>query len=406
MPQNLGNTVRPSGESIWAVDPPSDMIELYRSAGNYFAIVPADFYTPGGVTSPKNSIVNLFNGTRTCPADFFGIHIYDIATTGVPNDIYYTNVRLHDMKGPVDGSGIRWNNINTSAGVRNFANLDRIVDTLANAGKDQSYMFIGTPNFCATSNPNTSKYDNGTTFRASNQPPNATGKAEAAAFITALCQRYDGKQHGRLNSIEVFNETNYNGYWAGTAAELAELCYIVYTNALAVNPNIKILAPTIQEPEGTGAAWATSYLAANNNNGGVGANTIHVFSIHEYPPRYNYGIGSTQINIVNPIKAAAGISALPTWNTETGILFDPERSIDDDWKGRALAKSMFIAAFMGVARYYQYTYDNPSIAMSPRQKWWWNWTVDQLFSGTLQNLNQIKGDSLCATIGGRDIFIQ
>lgn len=402
MPIDLSTTTRPSGETIWATSPPIDAIEIWRDASGYKAMSPADFYTVNGVTSPKTSVRNVFNGSRTITPDFFNLHIYNPASIGVPSDIEYAGIRIHDLSGPVNGSGLRWHNIHTGTGAFGWSNLDAVVDPFYAAGKTLLYMAVCTPNWCSSTTPNSGKYDNGTTFMASNQPPSVAGKTEWAAFATALATRYNGSTHGLIDTYEVWNEVNYTSYWTGTHAQYAELLRL-FRNALrAVNASIKVGAPTIQEPESTGSPWLTTFLAASDGAAGTGKDHMDYAFIHLYPPKYNFGLAWSQVDAVRTILDAAGKTTLDIWNTETGVLFDPQRTISDTWKAKVLKRTLALCAAKGVKRYYWYTYDNPDMMMTSAEKNAWAEIRGVLLSGAITNCNILPDERVCITIGGQE----
>lgn len=407
MPTDLGDKTRASGETIWVSDPPPSKLEVWRNGSTYQAITPADIYTAGGVTSPKTTVRNVFNGTRTVGPEFFNIHLYDPGANGIPTDIDYYGVRIHDTKGPVTGEGVRWHNIDKTTGYA-WSNLDAIVDSLSAAGKDLLYMAICTPDRYASATPGNGKYDGGSGgFAGSNQVPTAGGKTAWANFATALAQRYNGGAHGRIGTYEIWNEVNYSSYWAGTHAQYAELLRLFRNAVRAVDPTLKVGAPTIQEPEGTGNAWLTTFLAASDGAAGVGADHMDYCFVHLYPPFYNFaiagqpqGVKSAQVPLVRTALDNAGKTTTEIWNTETGVLFDTQRTISEDWKSRMVKRSLALCAAMGVKRYFWYTYDNPDMSMSSQMKDAWAYIRGVLLSGPITNCNVMPDETVCITVNG------
>lgn len=388
--------------------PPGEL-ETWNDGATYRAVSYRDRYTPGGVASPKSTVRNVFQGSRTVNGDFFNVHLYDPGANGIPTDIDYYGVRLHDTRGPVTGEGLRWHNIDKVGGY-DWRNLDAVVDALATRSKDILYMAICTPDRYASANPGNGKYDGGSgVFTGSNQYPSAGGKTAWAAFATALAQRYNGGAHGRIGTYEVWNEVNYGSYWAGTQAQYAELLRLFRNAVRAVDNTLKVGAPTIQEPEGSGNAWLTTFLAASDGAAGVGADNMDYCFVHLYPPVYNFAIAgcpqrnlSAQIPLVQTALTNAGKGSLEIWNTETGVLFDPARVIDETWKARMVKRSLALCAAMGVKRYYWYTYDNPDISMSSLMKDAWQEMRGVLIGNAIQNCNVLPDERVCITINGRD----
>lgn len=402
MPADNGNAVRPSGETIWTDSPPTNAIETWRDGATYRSIAPSDFHTSGGVSSPKTSVRSVFSGSMSVDEKFFNVHIYDPAVTGIPADIDYYGVRLHDVKGPVTGEGLRWHNIDKVGGYQ-WGNLDAVADQISAAGKDMLYMVICTPDRYASATPGNGKYDGGTgAFVGSNQVPSAGGETALAAFGTALAQRYNGVAKGKISTYEVWNEVNYSSYWAGTHAQYAKILRLFRNAVRAVDPNLLVGAPTIQEPEGTGDDWLLAFLSASDGAAGTGKDHMDYCFTHLYPPRYNFGVAWDQIDRVRTILDNAGKSALEIWNTETGVLLDPQRTISEAWKAKMVKRTLALCAAKGVRRYYWYTYDNPDMAMSAPMKDAWQYMRSLLIGATITNCNILPDERVCITINGMD----
>jgi hypothetical protein len=411
MPTDIGNKTRPSGETVWVSDPATTQVELWRdgTAGTYKTITPADYFTAGGVTSPKTTVRNVFSGSRTVDQTFFNIHVYDPGNVGVPRDIDYYGVRLHDVKGPLTGNGIRWHNWYVSPGNYNFQDLYQVVDPFYAAGKAINYMWIGNPDSLVISTPNTGKYDNGGNFKGSNQPLSAAGRTELAASTAAFATAFNGGAHGKVTSTEYGNENNYTSYNARTFAQYVEELRIFRNAWRSVDSSIKVVAPTIQEPEGTGYAWLTTMLSTSDGASGTGKDHVDVGGCHLYPPYYNFGIHGqperslqAQVPLVRAALDAAGLTSTEIWNTETGVLADPARTIDEAWKARMVKRSLALCAAMGVKRYFWYTYDNPDMSMSSLMKDAWQEVRGVLLSGAITNCNVLPDETVCITVNGQN----
>lgn len=400
MPTDLGIKVQPSGEAIWENEIPDTTIEMWTTGETYLALTEADFHTSGGAQSPKNTIKNVFQGSRTVDFSFFNVHVFNPAFVGVPRDISYSGIRIHDVRGPVTGEGVRWHNIDKTTGYF-WSNLDAVVDLFTEAGKDLLYMVICTPDRYASATPGNGKYD-GDGFVGSNQVPTTAGKAAWVNFSTALAQRYNGVSHGRIGTYEIWNEVNYPSYWAGTHAQYAELLRLFRNAVRAVDNTLKVGAPTIQEPEGTGDDWLTTFLDASDGASGTGKDHLDYCFVHLYPPKYNFGVAWDQIDRVRTILDAEGLTSLEIWNTETGVLFDPARTISEEWKARMIQRTLALCAAKGVKRYYWYTYDNPDMSMTSEMKDAWQEMVDLLVGSTIQNCNILPDERVCITIDGRE----
>lgn len=381
---------------------PPGCIEVWNNGSETRAITPLLYHRPGGVVSPRNTVKNVFSGSRSVDGTFFNIHVFDTDAVGMPTDIDYYGVRVHDTQGPITKAGVRWHNIQSAPGTFYWGDLDVVIDRVVGAGKVPLYMVIGTPNFAAASTPNTGLYDNGTTFTGSNQPLNAAGETAIAEFGTALAQRYNGVARGRIPVYEMWNEVNYSNFYAGTQAQYAKMLRLFRNAVRAVDATLKVGAPTIQEPEGTGDDWLQTFLAASDGAAGTGKDHMDYCFVHLYPPIYNFGIVWDQMDRVQNLLTAAGVGSLETWNTETGVLRDPARTFDPAWKAAKLKKSLALAAAKGVKRYFWYTYDNPNMPMTSPEKDAWQQMRDVLIGKTITNCNILPDERVCITVGGQD----
>lgn len=403
MPSDLGIVTNGVTGAVGpAAGIPSDALETWSDGATFRCVREGDRYAPGGVSSAKGVVRNVFQGSRSVGGDFFNLHIYDPGRVGLPSDIEYHGVRIHDVRGPVTGTGLRWHNLHSATGVYDWQNLDPVTDLYYGAGKKLLYMVIGTPNWCASATPGNGKYDNGTTATGTNQVPTTAGKTRFTEFAAALATRYNGSGRGLIDTYEVWNEVNYTNYWAGTHAQYAELLRLFRNAVRGVNASLKVGAPTIQEPEGTGDDWLTTFLDASDGAAGTGKDHMDYCFVHLYPPKYNFGIAWDQMDRVNTIMTAAGKGALEVWNTETGVLFDPAREISEEWKARMVKRTLALCAAKGVKRYFWYTYDNPDMSMSTPMKDAWAEMRSALIGNTIQNCNVLPDERVCITINGTE----
>lgn len=375
--------------SAFVQDP--DAVEIYTTGGNRTTLTSADGFTYPAPTSPKSSVTNVFNGSRTITSSFFGLHVAN-ASTGVPRDIDYAWVRCHDTYG-----GTRWHTINPSNGTFVYTNPDAFIDAFAAAGKEIVFLLGFTPDWASASTPNTGKYDNGTTARATNQPPSNTAFWDA--FCSAMATRYANRG---VKYWEIWNEVNYTSYWSGTAAQLATLVRRASQVIKGIDATAKILAPTIQEPEtgGSGIAYLNSWMAASDGAAGTGKDWMDFCSIHMYPPKYNFSVHAQQYDNTRAALDAAGKTSTAIWNTETGVLQGD--GIQPAVKAKWLKRSLALAAAKGVQRFAWYAYDNDTMSMTTEEKDAWNAVRTVLLSGAITNCAILPDERVCITVNGRN----
>lgn len=392
MPTTVATVTNGAGQVVPASAFPPDTFEVYQSGGAYQCLTTADLFTYPPPSSPRSSITGVLAGSRIVASSFFGLHVEKVANiAAAASETPFAMARSHDS-----GSGMRWHNINPSSGTFVWTNPDAWVNAMVAQGKEILFMLGFTPNWASASTPSTGKYDDGVTTRATNQPP--ANIADWDAYVTAVATRYNGV----IKYYELWNECNYSSYWAGTAAQLAQLTRRASQIIKAIDATAKIVGPVVQEPEngGTGNAYLQSFLAASDGAVGTGKDWIDVCGIHMYPPKYNYQVHKEQYDNVLASLTAAGKGALEIWNTETGVL--QGTSVDDVVQSKWLARSMVLAAALGVARYCLYGYDNDVMGMTARDKAYWREVRTALLSGTMTGCNIAPDGRVACTINGKN----
>lgn len=393
MPTTIATVVNDDGYRVPATPFPESTFETWISGTNYLCLTDADLHTYPPPTSPRSSITSALSGSSvTVTASYFGQHIQLPAnyTEGIAR-VPFALARSHDSGGT---GGLRWHTLNPSNGTWVWTNADGWVDAMEAAGKEMMILLGFTPDWAAASTPNTGKYDNGTTVRASNQPPSDM------AYWQEYCSQVATRYAGRVQYYEIWNEVNYTSYWAGTAAQLAQMHRIASQTIKAIDPAARIVGPIVQEPEtgGTGNAYLQSFLAASDGATGTGKDWIDICGIHMYPPRYNYQVGKNQIDNVRASLTAAGVGSLDIWNTETGVL--TARSVRDPVQSKWLKRSLLLAAALGVKRYCWYTYDNDEMGMTDEDVAAWLEVRTVLLSGPITGCNIAPDGRVAATING------
>ena len=149
-------------------------------------------------------------------------------------------------------------------------------------------------------------------------------------FCRALAFRYAGK----IRYYEVWNEVNQqnNGsgatgtraYFTGTYAKLAEMVRRASQAIKAVDPTAKIICPNTQGWTTSSGATDTYFTGMMSASTGDGSTTmkdwVDIIGVHLYLPTSNRVQDlAGMIDRINASKTAAGVSALPTWDTESSM---------------------------------------------------------------------------------------
>jgi len=389
------NGVLKDGVYIRPSAAPSDLLETTVSGTQFTDYsVGVDAWTYPPVATPNGTITAVFQGSKQITASFFGMHVQQVANIPAAiAQVPFAIARSHDS-----GGGMRWHNINPSNGVFDWTNPDAWVNAMYAAGKEIIFTLGFTPDWASASTPNTGKYDNGTTARATNQPPSSTTFWDN--YCTAVFNRYVGK----IKYYELWNECNYTSYWSGSAAQLAVLMRRASQLLAGIDATAQVIGPIVQEPEtgGTGNAYLQSFLDASDSASGTGKLWINKCGIHMYPPKYNFQVHQNQIQNVQATLTARSM-AQTIWNTETGIL-EPSYGVNDTTRARWLKRALLLAAALGVERYIWYAYDNDQMYMRPSMVTAWNEIRSLLLSGPITGCNLLSDGRVVATVNGQNVI--
>lgn len=392
MTTTISTVINGTGVRVPSQPFPADTIEIWTSGTDYICTTDADLHVYPPLTTPRQKITSVRSSSISISPDYFGMHVQLMANAATAlREISFDTVRSHDSGGV---GGCRWHTVNPSNGVFAYANPDAFIDTYSAAGKKVMLMLGFTPDWASATTPNTGHYDNGTTARATNQPPSNTAYWDA--YVSAMVTRYLGK----IQYLEIWNEVNYPSYWSGSAAQLAVLTRRASQVAKAIDPTIKIVGPIIQEPEtgGTGAAYLASFLTASDGATGTGKDWIDICGVHMYPPVYNFQVHKNQYDNVLAELTAVGKGSLDIWNTETGVL--QGTSIVDDVQAKWIKRSLALCAILGVRKYWLYAYDNTVMFMTDKDKEAYREARSVLLSGPISGCNIAPDGRVAFTANG------
>jgi polysaccharide biosynthesis protein PslG len=219
---------------------------------------------------------------------------YDDPVNQWPASLQFDSSRLWD-------TGVTWRDIETSAGVYNFARLDAQINLNISRGiTDILYTAGKTPAF----------YGGGSAGAA---PPSDidAGNVFYSNFVTALSQHILATFPQITLSFEPWNEPNLQQFWTGTAQQLLVIARSAY--GILHPKGIKVLCP----PGSGGTAignFILTFLTACAGNF-----PFDVFAYHAYLQNHQTDPSAGMDLILNDIKVkknSFGISAMETWFTE------------------------------------------------------------------------------------------
>lgn len=275
-------------------------------------------YTPSVIPAPTQTVI--WTGDVSIPSTFVGMHVY-----GLPNNAPYRTkpanpsfpikfVRSwnYNDAAPQNG-GIAWTNIEKSAGVYDWTNLDAWVDYW-NVQRGASLMYAHgwwQPTFYS-----------GSTSPLSKGVPQLD---KLTSFVREMTLRY----RNQIAVQETWNEPNFSGNegWSGTVTELLSVQKAIYDGVAAARTQLAAIGYTLttqvcmpafvdRDPN-----WGLiqQYVSASYN--GVRAKDISdAFSFHlyEFGDGYTSGLEnpwSTGYNILKMREVLRDSGSFANWST-------------------------------------------------------------------------------------------
>lgn len=344
---------------------------------------------------PNLPVSVLSSSPVSVGAQFFGMQVQrrvNDSLTGVTA----STVRNQDM---TNGAS-RWSKIEWSPGLYTWGDVDSWVNTHYAAGRELVFLLWGTPAFYSARPSEIGAYGVGSPG-ASAEPSDMT---KWSTFCTKVAQRYLGK----VKYYEVWNEPNYNNdgvnlpsntsgcYFTGTFAKLSEMVRRANQAIKAVDPTAKIICPatTVWEASGANTAgdFLTGMMTASTGDGSTTMKDwVDIIGVHLYLPYPNKvqdlaGV----IDRINAAKTTAGVSGLPTWDTESAPI-GPYLNILTDAQGKLLiARMLLTMAAKGIARtiYYQYDHGAGGMINRPSIVAYREQIISLLMSGTVRTISR------------------
>ncbi|MGB8020778.1 MAG: endo-1,4-beta-xylanase [Candidatus Nanopelagicales bacterium] len=160
------------------------------------------------------------------PMELFGMHYHAVGDKTVTFRV--GAIRLWD-------SGVAWARMQPTPGAIDFTKLDRAVKHARDGGaREIQYVFGHTPLWAAADKTVPGPIGNG----SSSKPKRLS---DFTNFAKAVAKRYKGK----ITSYEMWNEASLKIYYRGTYKDLAQLVIQGSRAIKSVDPNAKVLTPSI-----------------------------------------------------------------------------------------------------------------------------------------------------------------
>jgi hypothetical protein len=298
------------------------------------------------------------------PATYFGMHFSSVGLQPWPIVPYGTRRDfapiVYDADYPLYGRfrQLSWDMLNPAPGVYDWKATDLLMDLLsAHGDADNEFTFFISQEGLAGG------------FWAAT-PVGHVDVGAWTEFVSAFVERY----RGRVRYLELFNEPNGQKKPDGSLwwpiSNYVAMAKAAYAAIKAIDPGIKVLAPTVTFPSPPGTPYPTCdsgdlyygdrWLDCFLGQGGVG--TFDVLSFHGY---WNAGHSRSTAaygeDVLIPIArfkqvlARYDLEGVPLWDTEASFL---NSEGDPQDRAAAIARYYLLQWSVGVERFYWFSYDD------------------------------------------------
>jgi hypothetical protein len=241
----------------------------------------------------------LANTTSVVPATLFGMHINMLTAKNNWPPLQQGLIRFWDV-------GLNWNNIQTNAGPINWSRFDAGTNVVwtNNPSCKVLYTFGHTPQWAAL-NPNATNAK-GVADGSSSEPRDMN---DWSNFVQAVATRYKGF----IQYYEVWNETDYPGFYSGAISNMVTIARIARNVITNIDPAAKILGPNITLG---GLGWLEQFIQA----GGPAPDIATFHNYTTYRPEDSLG---EVAGVRDLLSRYPQWSALPLWCTEGAVQTNP-----------------------------------------------------------------------------------
>jgi polysaccharide biosynthesis protein PslG len=273
----------------------------------------------------------VYKDNGIIPRAFFGMTVLDSQHLSPPLD--YGTTRTWDSFPMLD-----WAEVNSSAGVYQFQDLDAFIQLNQARGAEVIYTFGRTPRW-ASSKP---------------EAPGPYGLGQCAPpadlqnwdnYVTAIASHVGP----RITYWEMWNEPQDPNYYCGDMQTLLTMAEHAYRIIKSINPAAQIITPTGTASDGP--AWLDAYLSKG------GGDYADIISFHGYCDAEAESI-SPVVARYQKVIAAHGQGSKPLWDTEADWAGDADDVLDGSGnRADFMAKYYFLQWSDGVSRFVWYAYD-------------------------------------------------
>lgn len=215
------------------------------------------------VSKQLGLLVSSSSTSNPITLDFFGADCNNAIGSGLVdsgnNPAQLKTIRFWD-------SGVKWAQLQSSAGVYNFTPLDNWITACQKFGYDIIYVFGATPTFIASKCSGAGNCSDPVGFTNTCCPPsdvNSDGSGTDAtfkAFVTALINHV---KPGTIKYYELWNEQDSGNFWSGNMSQAVRMGQDAATIIRSLDPNATIISPSFHGP--TASTFFVNYCTTKVN---------------------------------------------------------------------------------------------------------------------------------------------
>ena len=265
--------------------------------------------------------------SQAVPASLFGIHINKLGTHNVWPDLGAGMLRLWD-------TATCWRYLQPEPDRWEWTRLDYYLRHVQrNAPTARVLLTLGmTPDWAVSPEVKAGE-------QAGTSPP--VNLDHWRNYVRTLGKRYKG----RIHCWELWNESDYAGFYTGSPGEMLPLARIAWEELKGIDPQNLVLSPNVTR---AGLAWLDQYLSLG------GGQYADILSFHCYPPP-NPEDAVPIYAAVRDLARAHGQGDKPIWNTE-GAVESKAQFAEDEARG-AVARAYLVQWAQGVQNFNWYCWD-------------------------------------------------